>query len=98
MNKEKKRGGAHCKSAHATGFLSWCNSGHIALNTKSQSGFNYQAGRERNLYPNSVAQKMDEVTVELLQLTLVDPFTVIYRLNKLQPCQAAIWPDVGGTY
>lgn len=34
------------------------------MNTKSQSGFNYQAGRECNLYPNSVAWKMDEVTIE----------------------------------
>lgn len=93
-----KKKGAHRNSAQGTGSLSWCNSGHITLNTKSQSGFNYQAGRERNLYPNSVVQKMDEVTMELLQLTLVDLFGVIYSLNKSQPCQAAIWPDVGGTH
>lgn len=41
---------------------------------------------------------MDEVTMELLQLTLLDLFGVIYSLNKSQPCQAAIWPDVGATH
>lgn len=96
MNKEKRALTVTVRTLR--GSLSWCNFGHITLNTKSQSGFNYQAGRERNLYPNSVAQKMDEVTVELLQLTLVHLFSMIYSLNKSQPCPTAIWLDVEGTY